>query len=249
MGCIRRGRVSVHSGGYRGAFGKSAMNRTQEQKLIRRAAAGDRGSAELLIQSHQRSVYAFILRMSGRPDVAEDIVQEAFVRVLTHLDRFNAEYRFSTWLFTIARRVYLNKCEKKQPRSGAEDAIQAVRVDSDGTCVHESESDEREYRTLTRVRLEDALQKLTLEQREVVVLFHQHEWPLWLIAEQLEIPLGTVKSHLHRGRMRLRELMTAPISVPAIAKVGEKSVARVQTRVPAAGITRSGRSSSREVGS
>jgi RNA polymerase sigma-70 factor (ECF subfamily) len=218
------------------------MNRTQEQKLIRRAAAGDRGSAELLIQTHQRSVYAFVLRMSGRPDVAEDVVQEAFVRVLTHLDRFNTEYRFSTWLFTIARRVYLNKCEKKQPRSGADEAIQTVRVDSDGASVHEEEADEREYRTITRVRLEDALQKLTFEQREVVVLFHQHEWPLWLIAEQLEIPLGTVKSHLHRGRMRLRELMTAPIAVPAIAKVGENTSARVQTPVPAAGITRAGES-------
>lgn len=225
------------------------MNRTQEQKLIRRAAAGDRASAELLIQTHQRSVYAFILRLSGRPEVAEDIVQEAFVRVLTHLDRFNAEYRFSTWLFTIARRVYLNWCERKKARSGAEEAIHAIRVDSDGECVHEIDSDEREFRTTTRVRLEDALQKLTAEQREVVVLFHQHEWPLWLIAEQLEIPLGTVKSHLHRGRMRLRELMTAPIPVPTIAKLSEKKEDSVQTRGNAGGITVSVRRSPREVDS
>lgn len=225
------------------------MNRTQEQKLIRRAAAGDRASAELLIQTHQRSVYAFILRLSGRPEVAEDIVQDAFVRVLTHLDRFNPQYRFSTWLFTIARRVYLNRCEKKNARSGAEEAIHSIRVDSDGECVHEVDSDEREFRTTTRVRLEDALQKLTPEQREVVVLFHQHEWPLWLIAEQLEIPLGTVKSHLHRGRMRLRELMTAPIAVPTIAKLSEKCVESVQTQGKAGGITVSVRRSPREVGS
>ena len=43
------------------------------------------------------------------------------------------------------------------------------------------------------------------DQREVIVLFHQHEWPIWLIAEHLRIPEGTVKSHLHRGRIRLRE--------------------------------------------
>lgn len=225
------------------------MNRTQEQKLIRRAAAGDRASAELLIQTHQRSVYAFILRLSGRPEVAEDIVQEAFVRVLTHLDRFNAQYRFSTWLFTIARRVYLNWCERKKARSGAEEAIHAVRVDSDGECLHEIDADEREFRSATRVRLEDALQQLTGEQREVVVLFHQHEWPLWLIAEQLEIPLGTVKSHLHRGRLRLRELMTAPIAVPTISKLGTKNCEEVQTPGDVDGTTLSVRRSSREVGS
>lgn len=230
-------------------LGKLTMNRTQEQKLVRRAAAGDRASAELLIQTYQRSVYAFILRLSGRPEVAEDVVQEAFVRVLTHLDRFNPEYRFSTWLFTIARRVYLNWCERKKARSGAEEAIQAIRVDSDGVCLHEVEADEREFRTTTRVRLEDALQRLTVEQREVVVLFHQHEWPLWLIAEQLDIPLGTVKSHLHRGRMRLRELMTAPIAVPAVEKLGEKSTQELQTRGEVGGMTLSVRRSPREVGS
>ncbi|MEM9373589.1 MAG: sigma factor, partial [Planctomycetota bacterium] len=63
------------------------MDRSQEADLITRAAGGDRTAAGDLIRAHQQSVYAYLLRMSGRPDVAEDIVQEAFVRVLNNLHR------------------------------------------------------------------------------------------------------------------------------------------------------------------
>jgi RNA polymerase sigma-70 factor (ECF subfamily) len=57
--------------------------------------------------------------------------------------------------------------------------------------------------------LQRALMGLSLDQREVMVLFHQLDWPIWLIAEHLGMPEGTVKSHLHRGRRRLREVLAA----------------------------------------
>ncbi|HIB69134.1 MAG TPA: sigma-70 family RNA polymerase sigma factor, partial [Phycisphaerales bacterium] len=91
------------------------MDRNEERALIERAIAGERIAAGDLIRAHQRSVYAYILRMSGRPDVAEDIVQEAFVRVLGNLHRFDFRFRFSTWLFTIARRLYMNAMAKNRP--------------------------------------------------------------------------------------------------------------------------------------
>ncbi len=174
-----------------------------EQKLIRAAAAGDRDSADELIRLHQGSVYAYILRLSGRPDVAEDIVQEAFVRVLTNLNRFDPHYRFSTWLFTIARRAFLNACEKRRPISDSD------RVESTtGRAVNaNTDWDTQDEHTHTRDTVQQALMTLSLEQREIIVLFHQHEWPIWLIAEQFKIPQGTVKSHLHRGRTRLREAL------------------------------------------
>ena len=80
-----------------------------------KAAAGDRRAMEALIRAHQDALYAFILRMSGRPEVAEDIVQEAFVRVLKNLGRFDNRFRFSTWLFTIAKRLYMNSMQKLTP--------------------------------------------------------------------------------------------------------------------------------------
>jgi RNA polymerase sigma-70 factor, ECF subfamily len=181
-----------------------SSDQKREQKLIRQAAGGDREAAGELIKLHQNSVFAYILRLSGRREVAEDIVQEAFVRVLTNLDRFDPHFRFSTWLFTIARRVFLNMCEKRKPVSDS-DRMGEV---SGRSCGVNQGWDERDNEDHTRDRVQRALMGLSMDQREVIVLFHQHDWPIWLIAEHLGMPEGTVKSHLHRGRMRLRDVLT-----------------------------------------
>ncbi len=181
------------------------MERQRERELIRRAAAGDRDAAAETIRAFQPSVYAYILRLSGRPDVAEDIVQEAFVRVLANLDRFDERYRFSTWLFTIARRLYVNAMQKLRPAYDS-DLVGAW----GGSDAAPGEPVERaEAREQARGSLQRALMVLPLAQREVVVLFHQMDWPIALIAKHLEMPEGTVKSHLHRGRRRLREALVA----------------------------------------
>lgn len=176
------------------------MQKAEEQRLILKAAAGDRDSASALIRAHQGSLYAYLLRMTGRSDIAEDVTQEAFVRVLTNLDRFDPRFRFSTWLFTIARRLYLNLREKKKPASESDMLGECAKAATQPDSV---EADD--YRASYRDTLQRALMTLSVEQREVVVLFHQHDWPIWLIAEQLTMPEGTVKSHLHRGRIKLRE--------------------------------------------
>lgn len=178
------------------------MERHEERDLIERAIAGERQAAGDLIRAHQRSVYGYILRMSGRPDVAEDIVQEAFVRVLTNLHRFDFRFRFSTWLFTIARRLYMNAMAKNRP------AYDTDFVGSMGGSGGAPESalfaDER--RSVQHDTIQSALLALSSEQREIIILFHQLDWPIALIASHLEMPEGTIKSHLHRGRKRLRVL-------------------------------------------
>lgn len=181
------------------------MVKAEEQRLIRLAAAGDRDSAQELIKAHQRSLYAYLYRLSGRSDVAEDVAQDAFVRVLTNLDRFDPRFRFSTWLFTIARRLFLNFREKRRPMNGSE-AMGAWGSESgrpEGGVVR------AESNLVAKDALQRALMGLSLDQREVMVLFHQLDWPIWLIAEHLGMPEGTVKSHLHRGRRRLREVLAA----------------------------------------
>ncbi|HYE60450.1 MAG TPA: sigma-70 family RNA polymerase sigma factor [Phycisphaerales bacterium] len=193
-----------------------SLDQRREQKLIREAAAGDREAAGELIKLHQTSVYAYILRLSGRADVAEDIVQEAFVRVLTNLDRFDPQYRFSTWLFTIARRVFLNVCEKRRPVSDSE----RVGEVSGRSCGIGQSWDETEDQCQTRDAVQRSLMQLTLEQREVIVLFHQHDWPIWLIAQHLEMPEGTVKSHLHRGRTKLRETLASTAAAANLIRQG-----------------------------
>ena len=179
------------------------MDRQSERELIRSAAAGDRAAAAQLIGHHQRSVYAYILRMAGRPDIAEDIVQEAFVRVLTNLHKFDERFRFSTWLFTIARRLYLNYAQKMKP------AYDSDTVGAAGGPAPEPRlaAERAEAEAVSRDALSRGLATLSDEQREAVVLFHQQSWSIAVIAQHMGIPEGTVKSHLHRGRRRLRDAL------------------------------------------
>ena len=178
-----------------------SMTRQQERSLLARAARGDRDAAAECIRAHQGPLYTYILRMCGRPELAEDVVQEAFVRVLSNLDRFDPRYRFSTWLFTIARRVYLNTQQRKRAMPNS-DLI--GRLESKPRATPEERFDQRVF---ANTNLDRALRQLTDIQREVLVLFHQLDWPIALIARHLDMPQGTVKSHLHRARKRLRVLL------------------------------------------
>lgn len=184
----------------------SWMTRAKEQRLIREAALGDREAAGDLVRTYQHGVFAYILRLCGHRELAEDVVQEAFVRVLTNLDRFDPRYRFSTWLFTIARRVLLNQQDKRWPASDSDRCTTTPGRGRVGLTRPLADEDSRDS---SRDAIQRALMELSVEQREVVVLFHQHDWPIWLIAEQLDLPEGTVKSHLHRARIRLRALLAA----------------------------------------
>jgi RNA polymerase sigma-70 factor (ECF subfamily) len=176
-----------------------------EVKLIARARKGDGDAMEQLIRAHQDALYAFILRMAGRPDVAEDVVQEAFVRVLANLDRFDDRYRFSTWLFTIARRLFVNAMQKLKPTYDTDT------VGGQAGHGHEPGFESAEMETMDNARrvIDDALADLNPQQREIILLFHQQNWPIQQIAEHLGMPEGTVKSHLHRARRRMRRCIIA----------------------------------------
>lgn len=181
------------------------MRKAAEVRLINRAKRGDGAAVEELIRAHQASLYAFMLRNTGRPDVAEDVVQEAFVRVLKNLDRFDPRFRFSTWLFTIAKRLYMNQLQKHSPHFDSEvlDLWQGGQTPPDGPSIRD------EVHGNLRRALDDALLVLTKQQREIVMLFHQQNWSIAAIAEHLDMPEGTIKSHLHRARKRMKRAMTA----------------------------------------
>lgn len=192
------------------------LDRTVEHALIRKAKAGDGHAIEGLIRAHQDALYAFMLRMSGKPDVAEDIVQEAFVRVLKNLDRFDTRFRFSTWLFTIAKRLYVNFMQKQRPVYDSE----AISLRMGNTESPGHVSSRRETMRNARELLDRALAGLSEQQREIILLFHQQSWPIIEIAAHLNMPEGTVKSHLHRARQRMKRFIeSSPESSQQVAEV------------------------------
>jgi RNA polymerase sigma-70 factor (ECF subfamily) len=181
------------------------IEKSLELTLIRRAKSGDGEAVERLIRAHQDALYAFILRMSGRPELAEDIVQEAFVRVIRTLDRFDSRDRFSTWLFTIAKRLYVNAIQKHRPTYDT-DVVEFRQGKEDGPALLSAQSE-----SLDNVRriLDVVLARLNDQQREIILLFHQQNWSINDIADHLGMPEGTVKSHLHRARKRMRRVIVS----------------------------------------
>jgi RNA polymerase sigma-70 factor (ECF subfamily) len=177
------------------------MDQQLELSTIRRAKSGDVTAFTELIESHQTRLYRFLLRICGKPELAEDIVQDAFVRVLGNIERFDERYRFSTWLFTIGRRLLINSLQKNRPRSESDWIASCEDSSLSGT----EDVTSKEGRLATAEMLDDALDLLTPQQREVVVLYHHKEHSVHEISSLLGIPPGTVKSHLHRARRRMRD--------------------------------------------
>ena len=172
-----------------------------ERKTIQRARRGDREAIAELIRSYQRPLEAFLFRLCGQSDLAEDIAQESFVRVIRSLDRFDERFRFSTWLFTIGKRLLVNHQQKMKPTADSE--IVEFRAGEYSTPASETIEAERTARVGKLVEV--ALASLVSPQREIVLLFHQQGWSVQQISEELSMPEGTIKSHLFRARRRMLE--------------------------------------------
>jgi RNA polymerase sigma-70 factor (ECF subfamily) len=177
------------------------LDPTTERRTIDRAKKGDRAAIAELVLAYQRPLEMFLLRMCGKPELAEDIAQEAFVRVIKSLHRFDERFRFSTWLFTIGKRLLVNAMQKMRPAAQSE--LVEHRAGSAGTPDAELAEIERTGSVTRMVGV--ALDALVSPQKEIILLFHQQGWSVQRISEELSMPEGTVKSHLFRARRRMLE--------------------------------------------
>ena len=162
----------------------------------------------------QGPLQAYLKRLCGRPDLAEDLAQETFVRVLTNLHRFDDRFRFSTWLFTIARRLWLNHAARRRPVSDSEHVERRGGAGAGPVAAVQ----ERERTTLLRKALDAAIGALTGPQRDVVLLYHQQGLGIGEIARQSGLPQGTIKSHLFRARRRMLAMIRGDLSARALVR-------------------------------
>lgn len=174
-----------------------------EQAVVARIRRGDRAATRELVDLHKDRLFAFIRRMVHNHHDAEEICQEAFLRAFASLDSYSSEFRFSTWLFTIGYRVCLNSMRRKHAVTGDLDFTGIESPARQGTTVlMESEETSR-----LKEAIWSAVDELSPPQRATVVLFYRHEQSCHEIAHVLDLPVATVKSHLHRARNRLRTLL------------------------------------------
>lgn len=174
--------------------------------LAGRVASGDVAAAEELVRRHQASVRGFLRAVCYDREAIDDLAQETFLRALKHAGRFDPKYPMRGWLLTIARRLSINhgqKAKRRRPEPGVEmNKLEGPNTDTPGSKLESNEQHE-----LTRGMIDDAMARLTEPQRVTIAMHYQQGLPLEQIAELLEMPVGTVKSHLHRGRKRMREML------------------------------------------
>jgi RNA polymerase sigma-70 factor (ECF subfamily) len=174
-----------------------------ERRLVGQAREGCEDSARRLVDAHKDRLFAFVWRILRDHEESEEICQEAFLRAFSSLDSFSPEFRFSTWLFTIAYRLCLNQIRRKKALTGEVDFSTLSANDEDvGDKLAESEEARR-----LKDRIWEAVDGLSVPQRAAILLFYREEMSCDQIAQTLGIPMATAKSHLHRARGRLRDAL------------------------------------------
>jgi RNA polymerase sigma-70 factor (ECF subfamily) len=179
-----------------------------DSDLLDRCRRGEEAAWRELVAHHTRKVFALAYRFSGRVDEAEDLTQEIFVKVYQSLDRYKeAEGAFPGWLMTVARHRaidhYRRRRLERMSRRDDPEAVEAMASPEDGPL----RSLERHERIQFVHR---GLRSLPPDLREPLILFDLQGVPYEEIAATLQLPLGTVKSRINRGRVELaKRLMSA----------------------------------------
>ncbi len=166
-----------------------------------------------LVRRYERPVFSLIYRMVRDRETAEDLAQDTFVKVLNHIDRYRPEFKFSSWVFKIANNVAIDHLRRRQLDTvsieGSPHAATAAEAEASALDVRsrgESPLEEIESRELGTA-IERAIARLRPEYRACILLRHVEGRSYEEIAATLDLPLGTVKTYIHRARHELREML------------------------------------------
>jgi RNA polymerase sigma-70 factor, ECF subfamily len=192
---------------------RKIQSRAEDKELIRLALGGDQDSYGRIMSKYRNSIYHLIVRMVGYAHEAEDLTQEAFIKAFNSLATFNDEFAFSTWLYKIATNNSIDYLRKKKLKTFSIDKpIQAL--DGEQTFEIADESYVPDKKIVQRQQtntIQVAIDKLPEKYRRVIVMRHQEEKSYEEIAEELELPLGTVKAHIFRAREMLYKLLRGKV--------------------------------------
>ena len=181
--------------------------------VVRLAQQGRELAFRELVRRYERPVFSLVYRMVRDRETAEDLAQDAFVKVLNHIDKYSPEFKFSSWLFKIANNVAIDHLRRRRldtvSLDGNPNATTAAEVEASTIELgadQESALEALEAKELGSA-IERAIAKLRPEYRACIMLRHVEGRSYEEIAATLDLPLGTVKTYIHRARHELRKAL------------------------------------------
>lgn len=195
------------------AEGPKGIQALTDQEVVTRARKGEEAAYRELVRRYERPVFSLIFRMVRNRELAEDLSQETFVKVLNALDSYRPEYKFSSWVFKIANNAAIDHLRRREldtlslegsPHAETPEAVEATALQIGDR--QESPLDAVEARELGG-QIEQAIAQLRPEYRSCILLRHVEGRAYEEIAEILGLPLGTVKTYIHRARNELRQAL------------------------------------------
>jgi RNA polymerase sigma-70 factor (ECF subfamily) len=189
------------------------LTNVPDADVVALAQRGREDAFRELVRRYERPVFSLIFRMVRDSTMAEDLAQDAFIKVLNHIDKYRPEFKFSSWLFKIANNVAIDHLRRRHvdtiSMSGSPHAVSESEIEATSFEIADSAEnalDEIQARELGST-IEKAIGKLRPEYRACILLRHVEGRSYEEIAATLDLPLGTVKTYIHRARIQLRDLL------------------------------------------
>lgn len=189
-----------------------------DQDLIDACRSGETVAYGVLVQRYQDRLYPTVLRLTGCAEDAQDLLQETFFRAFRKLDRFHGESSFYTWIYRIAVNLALSGRRKRRPMLRLADGTGASGSPSEPVAEHRECDPSLPLERAERDQMiQEALNALATDHRAVVVMKEFDGLRYEEIATILNIPVGTVRSRLHRARCELREKLRGLVEEDTIS--------------------------------
>ena len=166
-----------------------------------------------LLRRYERPVFSLVFRMVRDRDTAEDLAQESFIKVLNNIDRYRPEFKFSSWLFKIANNVAIDHLRKRTVDTVSLEGSRyaTTTAEAESTAIPVASKDQSALEQMESKELGGAIEKavaaLRPEYRACILLRHVEDRSYEEIAATLDLPLGTVKTYIHRARHELRKAL------------------------------------------
>ena len=184
-----------------------------DKDVIEQAREGRESAFRELIDRYERPVFSVIYRMVRDRELAEDLAQDTFIKVLNALDKYDPSYKFSSWIFKIAHNTTVDHLRRKRPDTlsleGSPHARTQEQAEATSFTPVDTAEDPEHFTESQEIgaEIEQAIGQLRPVYREAILLWHVEGRPYDEIAEIMDLPLGTVKTYIHRGRNELRQML------------------------------------------